>query len=50
MARMWSSIITFFREKVFTRENLLAAAICVMVILIIIFTTDFSPQWIYQGF
>lgn len=47
---MWSPIISFFRDRVLTLENLLAVVICVMVILIVIFTTDSSPQWIYQGF
>lgn len=32
------------------RENLAALALCIMVILLIIVTTDSAPQWIYQGF
>jgi hypothetical protein len=50
MACMWSSVINFFRKKIITKENLIALAVCFMVIIIIIFTTDSSPQWIYQGF
>lgn len=33
-----------------TRENFLAILICLMIIAILILTTDQSPQWIYQGF
>ena len=36
--------------RAFSRENLLAAAICLILILIVILTSDNSPQWIYQGF
>jgi hypothetical protein len=34
----------------FSRENLLALALCLVVILLVIVTTDSAPQWIYQGF
>lgn len=37
-------------RKLFSRENLLALALCLVVILLIIVTTDTAPQWIYQGF
>jgi len=37
-------------RKLFSRENLLAVALCFIVILLIIVTADASPQWIYQGF
>ncbi len=33
-----------------TRENLTALALCLIVILLIVVTSDTSPQWIYQGF
>ncbi len=33
-----------------TRENLYALALCLIVILLIVVTSDTSPQWIYQGF
>jgi len=36
--------------KLLTRENLLALALCLLIILLIILTTDSAPQWIYQGF
>jgi hypothetical protein len=38
----------FNRE--FWREIMLALAACLIVIALIIITTDDSPQWIYQGF
>jgi len=38
------------KQRLFTRENLLALALCLIVILLIIVTTDAAPQWIYQGF
>ncbi len=37
-------------KKLFSRENLLAAALCAIVILVIVMTAATSPQWIYQGF
>lgn len=37
-------------RRLFTRENLAALALCLIVIAVIIATTDAAPQWIYQGF
>lgn len=37
-------------RKLFSRENGLALALCLVVILLVIVTTDTAPQWIYQGF
>jgi hypothetical protein len=37
-------------RRLFSRENLFALALCLIVILLIIMTTDSAPQWIYQGF
>jgi hypothetical protein len=37
-------------KKLFSRENLFALLLCVIVLLVIILTADTSPQWIYQGF
>jgi hypothetical protein len=34
----------------FTRENLLAVLLCLILIALVIFTADTSPTWIYQGF
>ena len=37
-------------RRLFTKENLLAVLLCLILILLVIFTTDSSPTWIYQGF
>jgi len=37
-------------KKIFSKENLWALILCLIVIAIIIFTTDSAPLWIYQGF
>ncbi len=37
-------------DKLFSKENLIALALALMVIAIIIAATGASPQWIYQGF
>jgi hypothetical protein len=34
----------------FSRENLTAFLISMLILLVIILTTDSDPQWIYQGF
>jgi len=35
---------------IFSRENLLALALCLILIAVVVLTADTSPQWIYQGF
>ena len=37
-------------KRLFSRENLIALAVCLMVIAILVLTADSAPQWIYQGF
>lgn len=37
-------------RKLFSRENIAAMLICLVVIVVLILTVDQSPQWIYQGF
>lgn len=32
------------------RENLYALLLCLLIIALVIVTTDSAPQWIYQGF
>ncbi len=32
------------------REFLIALALCLIIVLLIIVTTDSAPLWIYQGF
>ena len=39
-----------FVFKVFSPENIWAFLLFLIVIALIIFTTDKSPLWIYQGF
>ncbi|HNR45788.1 MAG TPA: hypothetical protein PKH92_14230 [Anaerolineaceae bacterium] len=34
----------------FNRETLWALLLCLIIIAVVIFTTDSSPLWIYQGF
>ncbi len=38
------------RDAIFTRENLLALLLCLILIALVVFTADTSPTWIYQGF
>ena len=42
MKKIWNII--------FSRENVLALVLCIILILLVIFTADTSPTWIYQGF
>jgi hypothetical protein len=35
---------------IFSRENLLALILAILLILVIVFTIDTSSTWIYQGF
>jgi hypothetical protein len=37
-------------QKIFSRENLLALLLCLILIALTIFTADTTPTWIYQGF
>ena len=36
--------------KLFSRENLLAVLLCLILIALTIAAADTSPSWIYQGF
>jgi hypothetical protein len=38
------------RRAIFSRENLWAILLCLMIILLIVVTADSAPTWIYQGF
>ena len=42
----WHSLAS----RLFTRENLLALLLCLMLIALVVLTAGASPQWIYQGF
>jgi len=37
-------------KKLFSYENIYAIALCLIVMLLLIMTSDQSPLWIYQGF
>lgn len=37
-------------RRLFNRENAYAVGLCLLVILVMIVTTDSAPTWIYQGF
>jgi hypothetical protein len=37
-------------RRVFSRENALALALCLMLLALVVLTADASPRWIYQGF
>ena len=47
---MMSSLMKKLSQILFTRENLLAVLLCLILIALVIFTADTSPTWIYQGF
>lgn len=35
---------------VFARENRIAFGLCLLIIALLVLTTDSAPTWIYQGF
>jgi hypothetical protein len=37
-------------KRLFSRENLWALLLALVVILLVILSSDSSPLWIYQGF
>lgn len=39
-----------FLSAVFSRENMLALLLALLLVALVIFTVDTSPTWIYQGF
>ncbi len=39
-----------FLRRVFSRENIYALLLCLILIAILILTASQAPQWIYQGF
>ncbi len=38
------------KRHLFTRENLWAVVLCLILIALTILTADSAPLWIYQGF
>ncbi len=43
-------MLAWLRKVVFTRENLLALILALLLIVIFLFASDTAPTWIYQGF
>jgi hypothetical protein len=39
-----------YLRRIFSRENLYALLLCLLLIALIILTADKAPLWIYQGF
>ena len=39
-----------FLSAVFSRENVLALLLALLLVALVIFTVDTAPTWIYQGF
>lgn len=37
-------------RRIFSRENLYALLLCLIILAVIILTAEEAPQWIYQGF
>ncbi|MBN1680009.1 MAG: hypothetical protein JW966_06930 [Anaerolineae bacterium] len=44
------NIVKSVLRVLFSRENVYALLICMIIMLVIIVTTGATPQWIYQGF
>ncbi|MCS6835734.1 MAG: hypothetical protein NZ750_06935 [Anaerolineae bacterium] len=37
-------------QQIVTRENMFALGLALLIVGLVIVTTDSAPQWIYQGF
>ena len=46
---MWDTLKSLW-GRIATPENIWAFALFLIVVALVIFTTDSSPAWIYQGF
>jgi hypothetical protein len=47
---VWPRLHARLRHHLLTRENLFAVFLCLLLILLLVVTTDAAPTWIYQGF
>ncbi len=47
---MWLQAVGAALRRLFSRQNRWALVLCLVIILVIIFTADSAPLWIYQGF
>lgn len=53
MAHVWlqmRKLLGGWWARLFSRENLLALLLCLILIAVIVMTSDTAPRWIYQGF
>jgi hypothetical protein len=39
-----------YLRRIFSRENLYALLLCLLLIALLVLTSSQAPQWIYQGF
>jgi hypothetical protein len=46
----WQSLKRWIKDHILTQENLWAVLLFVLITLLVIFSADRSPLWIYQGF
>lgn len=42
--------VSWLQRNLFTRENLWALLLCLIILGVVLLTADSSPLWIYQGF
>jgi hypothetical protein len=42
--------VSWLKAHLFSRENLYALLLCLIMVLLVIATAGVSPLWIYQGF
>lgn len=40
----------WIKDHLLTKENLYALVLCLLMALLVIFSADRTPLWIYQGF
>jgi predicted PurR-regulated permease PerM len=50
MRQTVNHIVSWVQARLFSRENLYALVLCLILILLVIVTAGVSPLWIYQGF
>gem|GEM_PF-1067672 len=46
----WQTLINWIKEHLLTKENLWALLLFFLITLLVIYSADRSPLWIYQGF
>lgn len=43
-------MLHWLKKHILTKENLYALIVCLLIALLVIFSADRTPLWIYQGF